>query len=106
MPSRFSTDALHFVAKAGEYPGTPQLGSVARLSEQRIPVRAFLERRVIHLPDHAAPSVLEEFPDIVNRPSLATLTVPLVRGEGALGVLTVGRMRAMPYSPREIALIQ
>ena len=83
-----------------------KVGEVLRLDERRIPVRAFLERRTIHIDDRSDPVVLSEYPDTRHFSKTATLSVPLLREKDVIGVLEVGRDAAQPYSEREIALIE
>jgi GAF domain-containing protein len=68
--------------------------------------RALIEGRTVHIPDVVAD------PDF-GRPEAqkvigfrAALAVPLRRGSDTLGVLTVQRMRAEPFSQNQIALIE
>jgi signal transduction histidine kinase/putative methionine-R-sulfoxide reductase with GAF domain len=96
-------DRLVIVTDAGEL-GT--VGTTLALSERRISVRAFLERRTVHVPDRSDPNVLAEFPDNQARRAVATISVPLLREHDAIGVLVLGRDRARPYSEREIALLE
>ena len=69
---------------------------------------AIRERRVIHLPDlehnpNVPPSVLR-----ANRAGgfRTLLLVPMMRGEVALGAVTVSRTDGAPFSDRQIALLQ
>jgi signal transduction histidine kinase len=73
----------------------------------RLPsVRSFLERRTIHIPDRSDPSYLAAFPDSVIVGSWASLSVPLLRHDEAIGVIDLYRDHAEPYGVREIALVE
>jgi signal transduction histidine kinase len=104
-------DALRVVAATGEYrhrrtSGGDALGPLIPLSLRRSLTRALLERRTIHVRDHSDPSAMAEFPDAMNRQAVASLSVPLMHENDAIGVLTLGGDRAQPYDPRQIALVE
>ncbi|MFN8635841.1 MAG: GAF domain-containing protein [Chloroflexota bacterium] len=82
------------------------LGELHALTERRPPVRAFLERRTITMSDRSDPAVTAEFPDMRYFSQRASATVPLVRGEVALGAFEVGRERERPFTRREVALLE
>ena len=69
--------------------------------------RAVVDRRVIHLPDIFDQN---DFPQakIISEDTgaRALLSVPLLREESALGVITVTRAVAGPFTPRQIALLK
>ncbi|MFN8633851.1 MAG: GAF domain-containing protein [Chloroflexota bacterium] len=100
-------DQLRVVAgiRRGE-PGVYTLGDVLPISPRRQSGRALLERRTIHTPDRSDPATLAEFPEARMRLPRTTLSIPLVRGEEAIGILQFQRDRVEPYTPREIALLE
>jgi len=72
----------------------------------RIPsVRAFLERRTLHFADRLNPDFIAEYSDSTPGP-WASVTVPLIREDVAIGIVDVYRDRGQPYTPREIALVE
>ena len=101
-------DQIRIAALVGALGSIPtrRVGTSAPLARRFVPARALLECRTIHIQDYSDPSVLAEFPDTGHRGAYASLTVPLVREGQAIGVLTVNREVARPYSEREIALIE
>src|SRR4051812_21659371 len=68
--------------------------------------RSLLDRRTIHVPDRSDPAFAEEFPESIYRERISSLFVPLVREGDAIGVLTLQRDAAQPYSAGEIALVE
>ncbi|HUK10195.1 MAG TPA: GAF domain-containing protein, partial [Stellaceae bacterium] len=70
------------------------------------PARAILERRVVHIPD-----VLQD-PEYTYREGQeiagfrTTLGVPLLRGEGLVGVFGLTRTRVDPFTDKEIELVR
>jgi GAF domain-containing protein len=83
--------------------------AVVPVSARSISGRALLERRTIHLPDVA--SVIDhEFADsaaihraVGNR---SQVTIPLLRNEQAIGVLSVHRYVVRPFTDQQIALLE
>ena len=98
-------DSLRVVASTMGHDGQ-LLGMVTPLTLRRANVVAVLERRTIHIVDHSDASFLAEFPDGVNRKPMTSLCVPLLHEDDAIGVFTVDRDRALPYSPQQIALVE
>jgi len=80
-------------------------GDLVDLFEHRPGHVAIRERRTIHVPDRSSPSFLAEYP-MLQPVAFASLQVPLIREDDAIGNITVVRDVAEPYSRREIALIE
>jgi signal transduction histidine kinase len=99
-------DALRVVAATGRTSGGDAIGPLIPLSLRRASTRALLERRTIHVRDHSDPSAMAEFPDAINRQAVASLSVPLMHENDAIGVLNLGGDRAQPYDPGQIALVE
>src|SRR5215210_1601282 len=80
-----------------------------RFSRNSISGRAVLERRTIHLPDVVA-AVETDYPDSrANIPQMgqrSQVTVPLLRDDQSLGVLTVHRFELRPFTEQQIALLE
>ena len=97
-------DFIRIVATAGR-------GSNYRVGELldasfRMPGHvATREGRTIHIPDRSTPAFRDEFPDANSGP-FASLHVPLIAQSASIGNITVGRDVAVPFSPREIALLE
>jgi signal transduction histidine kinase/DNA-binding response OmpR family regulator len=74
---------------------------------QNFPSRVLLERRTLHLPDWSAidlPPHEHHLYDAMG--ARASLMMPILRGGEAIGLLSVGRMRAGAFSDREIEMMQ
>ena len=74
---------------------------------QDFPSRVLLERRTLHLPDWSAidlPPREQRYYDALG--ARASLMMPILRGNEAIGLLSVGRMTAGAFSGREIELMQ
>jgi GAF domain-containing protein len=70
--------------------------------------RAFVDRRVVHVPDMVS-AVETEFPASragVEAGVRAHLSAPLLRGGEAIGVLSVQRFEPGPFTDEQIALLQ
>jgi GAF domain-containing protein len=101
-------DELRAVAVVG-----PLAGAVASsrhtlpLSRGSMAGRAFVERAPVHVPDLAR--VVGDFPDSAfafRAGQRAGLTMPLLRGETAIGVIAIGRGEARPFGDKQMALLQ
>jgi len=74
---------------------------------QNFPSRVLLERRALHLPDWSAIDLPPQEQHLYDAMGVrASLMVPIVRGGEAIGLLSVGRMRAGAFSDRQIELMQ
>jgi len=69
--------------------------------------RAFLDREPVHIPDLAA---AEEFPDGRNMALRlgfrTTLSVPLLREDVSIGVITIRRSAGKPFTEKQIDLVK
>ena len=86
--------------------GVTYLGDVIPLTQRRASVHAFLRCQTVHIPDRSDPDVIAAFPDNSPTPERASLSVPLIWEQVAIGVLAVERGSAQPYTDREIALLE
>ena len=77
------------------------------LSRGLVGGRAVLDRRPVHVHDL---SQAEDFPEgrelALQIGFKATLAVPLLREGVAIGVVTIRRLEAQPFSDQQIALLQ
>ena len=76
---------------------------------QNFPSRVLVERRMLHLPDWSAielPPHERHIFDAHGQRYRSSLMMPIVRGDEAIGVLSVARSTAGAFSDREIALAQ
>ncbi len=101
-------DGEELVVSANSGPlGVYPLGARVPLNSQWVTGRAVLETRTIHVPD--LPNS-EEYPfgrEMAARMGhRATLAVPLLSEGLAIGAILVRRKEALPFSPKEIALIE
>jgi len=83
------------------------IGEGVPLTRDFLAGRAVLERRTIQVAD------LREAPDYPMGQQLAlagghrtTLSVPLLRDDVAIGAMSVGRMEVLPFTERQIALLE
>ncbi|MBI3635499.1 MAG: GAF domain-containing protein, partial [Candidatus Rokubacteria bacterium] len=87
-------DAVH-----AAYPTRPGRSSVGAM--------AILDRRVVHLPDAQNST---EYPQIAERArsvgSRSLLSVPMIRGDAAIGAISVIRSEAVPFSDKQIGLLK
>ncbi len=69
--------------------------------------RAFLDREPVHIPDLAA---AEEFPDgrdmALRLGFRTTLSVPLLREDESIGVITIRRSEVKPFTEKQIDLVR
>jgi GAF domain-containing protein/anti-sigma regulatory factor (Ser/Thr protein kinase) len=104
------TTGVNLLARFGEHPGVP-LGSGSSGGDysQSITGVAFRERRTIHVPDILA---LPEGELTFSRRlfqrygTRAGLSLPLMRGDAAVGVISVRRAEPGPFSDRQITLLE
>ena len=98
-------DGLRLVAHEGPIPSSP----VGAFPLQGTAAgRAVLDRRTIHVPDLQAE--VDEYPEssVLARSYgyRTTLTVPLLRGAEAIGVIGIRRAEVRPFTDRQIALLE
>src|SRR5262249_21534807 len=74
-------------------------------SQQTVTARAALERRRVHVVDIAADPEYDMTETIVLGQARTVLSVPLLREEIPLGVLTLARQRVEPFSEKQIELV-
>ena len=68
--------------------------------------RVALEGRAIHIADVAADPEYELSQAIVIAKQRTTLGVPLLREDGAIGVILLARQRVQPFTEKQIALVR
>src|SRR5262249_37977523 len=98
------------VAQHGSFRSPRKLGEPYPLSRGNVYGRAALERRVIHIRDFKA-VVRTEYPDIAALPHYVTrvrtmLAAPLFSGDAVLGVIGIRRLQVLPFTSKQIALLQ
>jgi GAF domain-containing protein len=102
------TDGIRIMARSGSRPGVP-IGLTGPPGRGSLTGRAIVDRQTIHVPDILALPE-EEYP--ISRPfflqygNRSGLSVPLLRGGVAIGVINVRRAEAGPYSDRQIKLLE
>ncbi len=98
---------FHFEARATAE-GLQTLDDLTKIPvdpEHNFASRAFLDRKMLHLPKFAATSMPPLEVEIQRRLGInASLYIPLVRGKEALGVLVFNRKEMVPFSEDEIAI--
>jgi GAF domain-containing protein len=102
-------DALRAVAAVGLLAqALTSRGPTMRLSRGSMSGRAFVERAPVHVPDLAA-VVERDFPDSAlafNVGQRAGLVMPLMAEGTAIGVISIGRTDARPFSDKQTALLK
>jgi hypothetical protein len=98
-------DLLHVVAGYGVFDHPVYVGKRLTMNPAGVNQRTLDTRRTLHVPDSSAPAFRVEFPGEGHPDGIAFLNVPLVRKDVAIGLLTVARDHAKPYTAREIALL-
>jgi signal transduction histidine kinase len=96
-------DHIRVVSQAGSGGRPP--GTLLNLTDRHPGHVATLEGRTIHIPDRSTAAFRAEFPTLPGGP-FATLHVPLMSQTASIGNISVVRDAAVPYSPREIALLE
>ena len=106
---RVNGNVLDLAVHRGPIPSIPP-GGTDRVSLDRGSVvgRSVLERRTVHVADLMAETL--EYPEGADRArrfgARATLSVPLLRDNVAIGAIAVRRTEARLFSERQIALLQ
>jgi GAF domain-containing protein/anti-sigma regulatory factor (Ser/Thr protein kinase) len=104
---RVEGDTLHLAASFGAVPGLVA-GERIRLTRGWVTGCAILDRQTVHVHDlQTEPSQFPESSTLAMRFGHRTmLAVPLLRGDVALGVITMRRAEVRPFSDKQIALLQ
>jgi GAF domain-containing protein/DNA-binding response OmpR family regulator len=105
---RADGDRLVLVAHHGEMPGGPLGEFFLPLVRGTASGRAVLDGVTVHVADLSAETA--EFPESVetarSRGVRAVLTVPLMRGSSAVGVIALRRNEAELFTPRQVSLLE
>ena len=106
---RLDGDRLRLVAHHGPIPVVGPVGDGALpLTRGLPPARAVLDRQTLHVADLQAETI--EYPegsDFARRLGFrAALSVPLLRAGEAIGVITIRRTDARPFTDRQIELLK
>jgi len=105
--ARVDGDRLWFVAHHGPIPAG-LVGAARPFTRGSVAGRAVLEGRVVHVADLQAE--VDEFPEgfeLARRLGhRTTLSVPLIRDDVALGVITLRRTENRPFAEGQIALLK
>jgi signal transduction histidine kinase/HAMP domain-containing protein len=103
---RFDRDVLRLAASYGPLPASGEIP----LSRGRVPGRAFIDRKTIHVHDIASVAAQAEFPDGNEIIQLigqhTTLATPLLREGVSLGVIGIRRTEVRPFTDRQIKLLE
>ena len=76
-----------------------------RPGRHTVSARAALERRTVHVPDvQADPEYAYAVRD--GRPIRTMLAVPMLKGDGLLGTITLYRLELKPFTDKQIALVE
>jgi signal transduction histidine kinase len=101
-------DSLRLVAHHGQIPFAGPVGqNTMPLVRGRIPARAVIDRRTLHIADVLTEA--NEYPESRNRALQqgwrTALCVPLVRAGEAIGVILIRRGEVRPFTERQIELV-
>jgi GAF domain-containing protein len=101
-------DHLRLVAHHGQLPLAGPVGQLTRpLVRERIPGRAVIDRRAIHVADMLAEG--DEYPEsrkiALQTGQRTALAVPLVHAGKAIGVIFIRRAEVRPFTERQIELV-
>jgi signal transduction histidine kinase len=99
-------DQLEYAAVGGVAENVYPIGERHPITPDTQTGRAILERQVIHVPDRSDPALLAAYRGWRITMPIATLVVPLLRDSEAVGAIALSRDRAVPFSPREIVLVE
>ena len=73
--------------------------------QHSVSARAALERRTVHIPDvQADPGYAYAMRDV--EPIRTILAVPMLKGDGLIGTITIYRLEVKPFDGKEIALVE
>jgi signal transduction histidine kinase len=107
---RFDGEMITVAADDGRSPGTLEVIRSAYPSppgRQSISALAILERRVVCIADAQSSA---EYPHAAERARAigyrSILSVPMLRGDVAIGAINVSRLEAIPFTDTQIALLQ
>jgi len=92
---------LEFVALGGGViPRGGQIGLRMPIGDSTVAGRAVLHRMTVHVPD------VSSEPRLPQNPPWTRLAVPIMRGNDAVGVITVGHAQARPFTAHQIELLE
>jgi GAF domain len=103
-------NVIRRLAALEQVPTSP-IGEEIRLSRDRLPARAIVDRETIHVIDSNVPPDIELPAGILKGDGLwgakTMLATPLLReGKTAIGCIVVRRFDYRPFTPKEIALLK
>jgi len=100
-------DSLRWAAHHGTIPGR-YIGRAQPVDRGMVAGRSVLEARQVHVPDLRL--ARKEFPESSRLARefghRAILATPMLRGRKAIGVITIRRMEAGRFGPRQLALLR
>jgi signal transduction histidine kinase len=103
-------DVLRVAALAGSYAGTGlQPGEGRSVGSSTVAARVLADRRTVHVPDLGT-AIATEFPDSAvlfkRHGHRAVVATPLLRQGVPIGVLTVARREAGPFTDQQVKLLE
>ncbi len=103
---RSDGNVLKLVACHGTLPASAEIP----VSRGRVPGRAFIDRKTIHILDLAAPQAQAEFPESQESAQRVgqhtSLSTPLLREGFPIGVIAVRRTEVRPFTDKQIKLLE
>src|SRR5262245_38012055 len=104
---RFDGELLRMAAAYGASPALTEWVRANPIAPGRhsISARAALERRTVQVPDvQSDPEYGYAVRDV--RPIRTSLSVPMLKGDALVGVITIYRLEVKPFTDKQIALIE
>src|SRR5262249_29363218 len=92
--------------RVGAAAGTPSMPSVRRLTRGHLVGRAVIDRKTIHVRDHAQARAEYTETTGARYGVQSALAVPLLHEGVALGVIRISRTEIRPFTDNQIALLQ
>ncbi|HEY7141753.1 MAG TPA: GAF domain-containing protein, partial [Methylomirabilota bacterium] len=105
---RVEGDHLRVMAIHGSVPTVRSVGQTIPITPRLVTGRAVLDRRTIHLRDITTAASRRRYPGLrdLQERFRTLLIVPLLREGGAIGLITIRRMRLRPFTAKQISLLR
>src|SRR5262245_32974431 len=100
-------DSMKVAANYGPLPGMGSRRGVIAITRDRIPSRAVIDGRTIHIRDLLAEPVDDLRADLARSLGVRTaLSTPLLREGNPVGAITIRRMEVRPFTDKQIKLLE
>src|SRR5262245_41290355 len=100
---RVEGDQLRVVAIHGSLPTSRPVGRTVPITRRLASGHAILDRRTVHLRDIKTAAAQRRYPDLRDAPGRfrTLLIVPLLRDDLAVGLITIRRRQARPFTAKQ-----